>query len=137
MDDWTEELPLSNGQKAVLLKRYPAERANMVRVAVAREEAARNGQGLTYTDPALTFAIARASLWDGTKLKDYLTGAPLDLHDYGKADPRDVDKIEAKALVNYVTWAMDAYPGPKDSTGTEPPTSPSENPEASETDAKA
>lgn len=115
MNNYTERLELPDGQWAVLLTRLPADRAQMVRFAIAREQDTRR-KNLRGDDPVFIEAVTKAVLLE-CSVKDYLTGETVT--DIAKADPRVSDAIQAKAFVLYVAWSTDAYPGPKDSTGTD------------------
>lgn len=112
MNTYTERLELPDGQWAVLLTRLPADRYQMVRVAVAREQDTRK-RGLKQGDPIFVAAVRDAFLWE-CSVKDYLTGAlSTDVND---ADPKVADAIEMKALALWIDWRQAAEPGPKGSS---------------------
>lgn len=128
MEQYLKRIELPDGQWATLLTRLPTDRAQMVRVASARESQSR-GKGIRGGDPVFTEAVARAHLWEAS-LVDYLTGDKIGAADYGKADPRVTDTIQAEAFALYIEWTDEAYPGPKGSTP--PPDSPTPTTEEAE-----
>ena len=100
LENYLERLQLPDGQWASLLTRLPADRARVVRSAA--QQFMRTKDQPTWID-----AVCQAVLWEA-HLKDYLTGEWTD--DYGAADPRVVDQIQARAFILYSVWAREAFP---------------------------
>lgn len=129
MNNYTERLELPEGQWAVLLTRLPADRAQMVRVGIAREQDMRK-KSLRVGDPVFVVSVRDAVLWE-CSVKNYLTDELV--NDISKADPRVSDAVELKALELYATWYAEAYGGPKEPSPTDASTPNGEKDTTSET----
>ena len=121
MNNYTERLELPEGQWADLLTRLPTARAQIVLVAIAREQDIRKKPLMTW-DPVFTDAVARAHLVSA-RLKNYLHPDQwVGADEYGLAAPEITDEIKVRATVLYAQWSADATPGPKEPSTTDSPT---------------
>ena len=140
-EEWLDYVELPDGQSAELLLRYPNERATMIEQARERDMAVTQAllteAGTTAKVQRPTWTgwadiVLRASLWRAT-LKHSLTGEIVSAEDIGMVDDKIVKKLRLRALTNYVKWYDEAYPGPKEPSGTDDKTPTGESPELFET----